>query len=107
MKLEESLNIEFKAGMIPDIEEWIVAFLNCDGGTIYIGIDDNKNVVGVSEENRDHYDLHIGNLVSDAIRPNCRDYVSFGYDDNNVLVIKIKPGSNKPYYLKRKGPKPE
>lgn len=107
MKLEESLNIEFKAEMIPDIEEWIIAFLNSEGGTIYIGIDDNRNVVGVSEENRDHYDLHIGNLVSDAIRPNCRDYVSFGYDDDNVLVIKIKPGSNKPYYLKRKGPKSE
>lgn len=107
MKFEESDNIEFKSEMIPGIEKWIIAFLNGKGGTIYIGINDNKNVVGVPENKRDEYDLHIGNLVSSAISPICRNFVTYNYDDNDVLVIKVKSGKNKPYFIKKKGVKPE
>ena len=56
MKYEESDRVELKREMIKDLDKEIIAFLNTHGGTIYIGVDDNGNVVGIPNESRDMYD---------------------------------------------------
>lgn len=43
----ESQNIEYKQSWKDEYLKWICGFANAQGGTLYIGIDDNKNVVGV------------------------------------------------------------
>lgn len=43
----ETENIEFKAQLTDGIYKEIIAFANTDGGTIYIGIDDDGNAVGI------------------------------------------------------------
>lgn len=43
----EDSRIEFKVKLVDDLEETVIAFLNKDGGSIYIGVDDNGNVVGL------------------------------------------------------------
>jgi ATP-dependent Lon protease len=48
----------------------IVAFLNSEGGTLLVGIDDDGNVLGTTLdqfENDDKYLLHVGNLLNDKI----------------------------------------
>ena len=47
----EDSRTEFKVKLVDDLEESVIAFLNKDGGDIYIGIDDNGNV----SLNNDYY----------------------------------------------------
>lgn len=107
MKYEESETVELKSILVPDIEKWIVAFLNSKGGTIYIGVDDKGKVVGVPDYLKDKYDNQLSSMISDeGIKGNARKFVSFGYNDDDVLVISVKEGTNKPYYISGKGPRP-
>ena len=43
----ESQNVEYKQSWKDEYLKWICGFANAQGGTIYIGIDDNGRVVGV------------------------------------------------------------
>ena len=43
----ENSRTEFKIKLVDDLEETVIAFLNKDGGNIYIGVDDNGKVVGL------------------------------------------------------------
>ena len=48
----ESQNIEYKESWHDDYLKWICGFANAQGGCIYIGIDDDKKVVGVKDSKR-------------------------------------------------------
>ena len=45
--MAESQNIEYKESWRDEYLKWLCGFANAQGGTIYIGIDDAGNVVGV------------------------------------------------------------
>ena len=45
----ESQNIEYKESWRDEYLKWICGFANATGGKIYIGIDDNGQVVGVED----------------------------------------------------------
>ena len=45
--MAESQNVECKVSWRDDYLKWVCGFANAQGGTIYIGIDDAGNVVGV------------------------------------------------------------
>lgn len=97
----ETENIEFKSVLTDDIYKEVIAFANTDGGTIYIGIDDNGNAVGL--RNVDETFLKITNGIRDAIAPDVTMFVKFTLQDNGVVKIAVGEGSFKPYYLKSKG----
>ena len=40
----ETENIEFKAQVTDELYKEVIAFANTDGGTVYIGIDNEGNV---------------------------------------------------------------
>ena len=44
---KESDTLELKQEFALDIKKEIIAFANTKGGTLYIGIDDDGNVIGV------------------------------------------------------------
>lgn len=49
----ETVAVEFKRGgngVESDTYETVCSFLNCFGGDIYLGVEDNGNVIGVSEK---------------------------------------------------------
>ena len=54
MKLDksESQNIEFKQSWRDEYLRWICAFANTDGGTLYIGVDDNGNICGIDDSHK-------------------------------------------------------
>lgn len=106
MKYEESDKVELKREMVKDLDKEIIAFLNDHGGTIYIGVDDYGNIVGVPQDLKDEYDEKISAILTNNIKPNCRSKVEFRYNDDDVLVINVSEGDSKPYYLTEKGPKP-
>ena len=44
----ESQNIEYKQSWRDEYLKWICGFANAQGGTLYVGIDDNGNVCGIN-----------------------------------------------------------
>ena len=100
----ETENIEFKLQVTDEIYKEVIAFANTDGGTVYIGIDDNGNAVGI--DNIDETYTRITNGIRDAIQPDVTMFIKYTLQDNKVVKITVGEGSDKPYYLKSKGLKP-
>ena len=48
MKQDESQNVEYKRSWHDEYLRWVCGFANAKGGTLWIGIDDDKSIVGVS-----------------------------------------------------------
>ena len=103
MKLETE-NIEFKLQVTDEIYKEVIAFANTDGGTIYVGINDNGDAVGI--DNIDETYTRITNGIRDAIHPDVTMFIKYTLQDNKVVKITVGEGSYKPYYLKSKGLKP-
>ena len=82
----------------------VIAFANTDGGVVFVGIDNNGNAVGLADVDQEY--TRITNGIRDAIVPDVTMFVRFSIQDNRVVRIAVSEGSNKPYYLKGKGLKP-
>lgn len=98
---------ELKRELIDEVKCEILAFLNSDGGTIYVGVEDDGTVVGFKNNAvKDEIDLKLGNWLEDNFFPKPANLVKFFFNEDDVLEIRICKGTHKPYYLKEKGPKP-
>ena len=106
MLIKENYNVEFKGEFIEKIQNEILAFINSDGGTIYIGVEDDGNIIGIPKEKQDMIDKILSSWIRDSFYPNVNPYVKYFINDKDVLVIQVKKGLDKPYYLKSKGPIP-
>ena len=99
--LFENEKVEYKTQMIEDLYKEVVAFANTDGGTIYIGIDDQGNVTGIDDVDGTY--TRVTNGIRDAIQPDVTLFVRYTLQENQVIRIEVGEGSYKPYYLKAKG----
>ena len=100
----ESEAIEFKEIVSEDICKEVIAFANTNGGTIYVGINNDGREVGLL--NVDESYTRLSNLVRDTILPDVTIFIQYELLDGNIIKIKVSEGSAKPYYLKHKGMKP-
>lgn len=100
----ETENIEFKSQFTEEIYKEVIAFANTDGGIVYVGIDNDGNVIGLADVDQEY--TRITSDIRDAIMPDVTMFVRFTIQDNKVLRIAVSEGTNKPYYLKGKGLKP-
>ncbi len=108
MFFRESETIELKEVVVDDIKKEIIAFANCDGGKLYIGIQDDGTVVGLDDP--DSVSLQISNMVRDAVKPDVTmflHYKTIEEDGKEIVVVDIQRGTNRPYYLAKKGMRPE
>lgn len=48
--LEEGKVIELKREYVDDIKKTVIAFANCDGGNIYIGVNNDGTVCGIEDK---------------------------------------------------------
>ena len=71
----ENKTTEFKREYVDDIKNTVIAFANGDGGNIFIGIDDDGSVCGVSDI--DDIMLRVANAVRDSIRPDITMFVEY------------------------------
>ena len=107
MKFSENLNTELKEILTADLKKEVVAFANTCDETIYIGVNDNGEVIGV--ENSDDVMERASASIRNAIRPDLSMYVSLKVEkieNKNVVVIKVQRGASRPYYIAEKGLKP-
>jgi hypothetical protein len=72
----------------------ISAFANTYGGYIFLGVDDNKNIIGCTawDEQRIHITIHNGITPTPQFDVKC-----FSADDKIIYVIKIEEGAMPPY----------
>ncbi len=108
MFFQESETIELKEIVMEDIKKEIIAFANSKGGTLYIGVRKDGTVIGV--ENPDSVALQISNMVRDAIKPDLTmflHYETLEEDGKKIVSIDIQQGTERPYYIAKKGLRPE
>jgi len=104
----ENLTTEFKREYTDEIKKTIIAFANTDGGTLFIGINDDKSIAGV--HNPDDTLLQVSNMVRSAIKPDLTLFVDLKKEKigkTAVLVITVQKGTACPYYIAGKGIRPE
>jgi len=104
MLFQESETVELKEVFVDDIKKEIIAFANCNGGKLYIGVEDDGTVVGV--ENPDETALQISNMVRDSIKPDLTmflHYETLNHNGMQIVAVDIQRGTERPYYIAKKG----
>ena len=88
--MAESQNIEYKESWRDEYLKWLCDFANAQGGTIYIGIDDAGNVVGVKDVKKLMED--IPNKIQSGLGI-VADVNKHTKDGKDYLEIKVDPSS--------------
>ena len=107
-KLNQALNKELEF----EIVKATSAFLNTNGGRLFIGIDDDGNTLGLSSDyktigkkNKDGFQLHLINVLTKYLT---KDYFKFikisviDYHGEEVCVLQISK-SDLPAFVKKDG----
>lgn len=102
----ENETTEFKSEYTDNILKTVIAFANTVGGKILIGVDDSGKSVGI--DNIDDCYTRITNSIRDNISPDVTMFIKYDVNENDRIVeIIVSEGTNKPYFLKSKGMRPE
>lgn len=104
----ESDMVEFKREFSKTTLKTVVAFANTRGGIVYLGIEDDGTICGVSDP--DAVMLSAMNAIRDSVKPNAAMVVQCERMEMNgkeVVGIRVERGANQPYYLVEKGMRPE
>ncbi len=108
MPYQESETVELKSVVVDDIKKEIIAFANSDGGTLYIGIRDDGEVVGLDDP--DGTALQVSNMVRDSIKPDVTMFLHYKTIEEagkKIIEINVQRGTDRPYYIAKKGMRPE
>lgn len=121
LQTPENLNKEFKSSFQWDLRnnqqnlderlktlKTIVAFLNSDGGVLFIGVNDNGTVRGIENDlnlfngSTDKFQLQIRDLISDKIGPEFAPLIKTRCDSiqsKTVCIVEVEKGTE-PAFLK-------
>jgi predicted HTH transcriptional regulator len=87
----------------------VAAFLNTDGGSLLIGVDDNGNITGLREEmdkfhkSEDNFLLHFKDLIEAKIGGDFYPFIKYhivNIDGMKVLFVECDPSTHPCYYNK-------
>ena len=97
IKLGEGIKLEYKKTIThPEkIAKTLCAFANSGGGTILIGIDDNRKIIGIQPDEEQF-------MLEKAAGFFCKPEVNFSLeleeeDGKSVLLVAVENGPDKPY----------
>ena len=113
----ETQHVEFKKTLSKNVEtkqkdkeiekmvlKTICGFLNTDGGTLFVGVDDSGDIYGIDKDihpNNDKYLLHFRNLLKDQIGHEFFTLVDYEIKkllNKDVLIVECMR-SKKPVFL--------
>lgn len=103
----ENQETEFKREYTDDLKKEVVAFLNTNDGTIYIGLNNDGSICGVADI--DVTMQKISSSLRNAILPDCTRFFhmeSCSEQGKHYLRLNIVKGTQTPYYLSEKGIRP-
>lgn len=107
MKFTESQSIELKLEYTEEIKRTVIAFVNGEGGVIYIGVADSGEVAGVRDA--DAVCQKITSSCRNSIKPDITMFLKVNIveiDGKNIVKVEVGRGTDAPYYLAEKGMKP-
>lgn len=99
----EGMYLEFKKTTPSEekIAREIGAFANSKGGTILIGVDDHKNITGISAYFEEEYVLH--KAAYERCVPSVSIQIELVHSGNqDVMVVRVPEAEKKPVYNKSK-----
>ena len=103
----ENIHVEFKLAtdILPkNLFEIVCAFLNREGGTIILGVDDNKKIIGVNEEKIEQLKRDFANLCNNSEKITPTVHLSMQevkINGKKLLYIEV-PESEEVHYSNRK-----
>ena len=83
----------------------IAGYMNAQGGTLLVGVDDNKQVVGLEKDNFPSHDklgLHLTNLIKEYIGAEYLPFIDFELleiEGKHILKVDCKK-SNKEVFVR-------
>ena len=87
------------------LEKAVVSFLNYNGGgEILVGVEDDGSIAGVSDPDGDQ--RKIADRLGNNIRPKILglfDVIAEKIEDRYIIRIVVSSGTQKPYYIRKKG----
>jgi len=95
----EMQTLEYKREYNQKAKNTILAFLNTDGGTLYIGIADDGSTYGV-DGNIDETARSVTNSFRDSVTPDPSGYFKVEHDTRegkNIIIVSVERGSSVPY----------
>ncbi len=104
--IAEATECEFKVALeVRKPKSWlksVSAFANGIGGTLFFGVDDNRNVAGLADAQAD------AEVISRLIKERITPYPNFiltpeREKDRDILILSISAGRSTPYYYKADG----
>ena len=113
LEFKETLRYDARKGEISKemekmVMKTVVGFLNADGGTLIIGVNDDGKITGLDNDyktlpkkNRDGFENHFNLLVKTMIGLSFAKYVSLRFEsieDKDICMITVREG-HKPAYL--------
>lgn len=104
--IAEATECDFKVAVeVKKPKSWlksVSAFANGVGGSLFFGIDDGKNVVGLIDPQADAE--AISRLIKERITP-YPNFILIPQHENekDILVLTVFPGRTTPYYYKANG----
>lgn len=94
----EGLTSDFKQEVPRDLGKVIASFASTQGGAVLIGVDSNRDIVGVELSKIDNEQSRIDQAIQN-VHPTCVcDYEQAAIQDKYVLILKVKKGSHPLYY---------
>ena len=105
----EDVRNEFKIKLTDKFEEEVIAFLNTNGGNIFLGIDDKGSIIGV-KGNIDLLQRTIKDRIKNNIMPSTLglfDVAVLEKDNKKYIKVIVARGNERPYYLKGMGMTPD
>jgi hypothetical protein len=117
VEFKSTLRYDLRAGEVNKKLEYVIAktiaaFLNSEGGNLFIGVDDNQNALGLendietlSKKNIDGFELHLVELIKKYIGGGFTSHIKItfpNYDDSQICRIKISK-SSKPVFTAFEG----
>jgi len=80
------------------LAEELVAFSNSKGGVLIIGVTDNNDIVGLSDDDIRRLNQLVGNVINSNITPPIYPITKIKtIKEKKLLIITVEEGSNKPY----------
>ena len=101
--MREDNNVEYKREYTTDIRKEVMAFANSNGGVIYVGRSDDGSSYPLPD--LDGTFTQITNSIRDGLLPDVTMFVRYDADESGI-VITVREGTHKPYFLPEKGIKP-
>ncbi|WP_205319230.1 Eco57I restriction-modification methylase domain-containing protein [Runella rosea] len=119
----ESPTVEFKSTLRIDLRtlrtekfiehsvlKTIAAFLNSEGGTLLIGVEDNKNILGLQPDfdsfskpdKLDEFQKHFDNLLGKTFGNHVHHYLNVSFpsvEGKTLCMVEIKEKSAEPFYI--------